>query len=95
MILNEEEDELAFLSEEDELDKKLNDPDINLNPKDSLIVVSFRLPLQVTKQKVGEETKIVLSDSRSQLYPSIFRLKDKGFLNFRWVGWPGIYPKDL
>lgn len=28
------------------------------------------------------------------MYPSIFRLKDKGFLNFKWIGWPGIYPQD-
>jgi len=73
----------------------LIDSDIDLSAKDSLVIVSFRLPLQVTKQKVGEETKLVLSDSRSHIYPSIYRCKDKGrSINMRWIGWPGIYPKD-
>jgi hypothetical protein len=28
------------------------------------------------------------------LYPTIFRLKEKGFLSFQWIGWPGIIPKN-
>ena len=32
-------------SSEDELDKKLLDPDVRLSPSDSLIVMSFRLPV--------------------------------------------------
>lgn len=45
MMINDEDDELAFLEEEDELDKKLIDTDIDINAKDSLIVVSYRLPV--------------------------------------------------
>ena len=48
-MMDDENDELAFLSEEDELDKKLNNDDICLTAKDSLIVTSFRLPIQITK----------------------------------------------
>lgn len=28
------------------------------------------------------------------LYPTIFNLREKGMLNFQWIGWPGIIPKN-
>jgi hypothetical protein len=74
VIVDDENDELAFLSEEDELDKKLNDDDICLTGKDSLIVTSFRLPIQITKVQQGQEFKFVMNESRSHIYPTIFRL---------------------
>ena len=80
-----------IISSADEMDKKLMDPDIRLTKSDSLIVMSFRLPLSVLRQKDGSLT---LKESRSMLYPTIFRLKEKGLLSFQWIGWPGIIPKD-
>jgi hypothetical protein len=61
------------------MEKKLMDPEIKINKNDSLILMSFRLPVCVMKQKDGS---ISLKESRSMLYPTIFRLKEKGFLNF-------------
>ena len=49
MMMNDEDDELAFLEEEDELDKKLMDNDIDINANDSLIVVTYRLPVMITR----------------------------------------------
>ena len=69
MMTNEEDDELAFLSEDDELDKKLIDPGISLTPYDHVIVVSYRLPIQIVREKAGDETKLVTRDSGSHLYP--------------------------
>jgi len=82
--LNEQErqDNMAdfdIISSADEMDKKLMDPDIRLTKSDSLIVMSFRLPLSVLRQKDGSLT---LKESRSMLYPTIFRLKEKGLLSF-------------
>jgi hypothetical protein len=28
------------------------------------------------------------------LYPTIFKLKDKNFIKFKWIGWPGIIPHN-
>lgn len=79
------------LSSDDELDKKLTDPDIKICKNDSLIIISFRLPISIVRKPDGQ---LVVKESRSMLYPTIFRLKEKGSFNFKWVGWPGIYPKD-
>lgn len=79
------------MSSDDELDKKLTDPDIKISKNDSLIIVSFRLPISILRKKDGQ---LVVKESRSMLYPTIFKLKEKGNFNFKWVGWPGIYPKD-
>jgi len=66
-------------SSEDEMEKKLMDPEISITKNDSLILMSFRLPVCVTKQSDGS---LSLKESRSMLYPTIFRLKEKGLLNF-------------
>ena len=29
------------------------------------------------------------------LYPTIFKLKDKSFIKFKWIGWPGLIIKIL
>ena len=86
-----ETNEEGGVSSEDEMEKKLMDPEIKITKNDSLIVMSFRLPVCVTKQKDGS---ISLRESRSMLYPTIFRLKEKGLLNFQWIGWPGIIPDN-
>lgn len=67
------------------------DPEIKISKNDSLILMSFRLPVCVTKLSDGS---LSLKESRSMLYPTIFRLKEKGLLNFQWVGWPGIIPEN-
>ena len=28
------------------------------------------------------------------LYPKIFKLKDKSFIKFKWIGWPGFIPRN-
>ena len=66
-------------SSEDEMEKKLMDPEISISKNDSLILMSFRLPVCVTKLDDGS---LSLKESRSMLYPTIFRLKEKGLLNF-------------
>lgn len=60
-----------------------------VNKSDSLIVMSFRLPVVVIRKKDGS---FKLEDSKSLLYPTIFKLKNH--LNFQWIGWPGIIPKN-
>lgn len=35
-----------------------------------------------------------MQESNSMLYPTIFKLKDKGIRNFTWIGWPGFFPND-
>ena len=61
------------------MEKKLMDYDIKIEKTDSLVVVSFRLPVHVIRESDGS---LSLKDSRSMLYPTIFRLKDKGIINF-------------
>jgi len=78
-------------SSEDELEKKLMDPDIRLTHNDFLILMSFRLPIIAVRDSDGV---LSIKESRSLLYPPIYRLKDKGMINFKWVGWPGIFPRD-
>ena len=82
--------DLSF-SSEDEVEKKLLDSDIRLSHNDSLLLMSFRLPIHVVRV---EDDHLEVRDSRSTLYPALFKLKDKGMVNFKWVGWPGIFPKD-
>lgn len=76
---------------EDLLEKKLNDNEKVLTNKDSLIIVSFRMPVKVKRKPDGS---FKIEDSQSQVYPTIFNLKDRGLLNFTWVGWPGIIPNN-
>ena len=77
-------------STEDEYEKKLLDTEIKINSFDSLLVMSFKLPVTVVKLKTGE---FVVKESKSFLYPSIFKLREKDFINFQWIGWPGIIPE--
>lgn len=86
-----EECDLLSHEDEDELDHKLFDRVITLNQFDFLILVSFRLPLQVNRTDKGLQLRDLIS---TNIYPTIFKIKNEGFLNFKWIGWPGIYPKD-
>jgi trehalose-6-phosphate synthase len=53
--------------------------------------MSFKLPISVVRHPDGQLT---LRESKSMLYPTIFNLREKGMLNFYWIGWPGIIPKN-
>lgn len=78
-------------STEDEYEKKLLDTEIKINKHDSLVVMSFKLPVTVIKLKTGE---FAIKESKSFLYPSIFKLREKDFINFQWIGWPGIIAEN-
>mgnify|MGYP000722044291 CR=1 FL=1 len=60
---------------EDAIEKKLNDHTVRLTAKDNLILMSFRLPVVVIRKEDGS---FKLEDSTSILYPTIFKLKNKG-----------------
>lgn len=75
----------------EENEKSQNAKSININQADSVIIVSMRLPVKISRGKDGQ---LILEQSQSAIYPTIFRLKDHGLLRFRWIGWPGIVPKD-
>lgn len=64
---------------------------IIINQADSVIILSMRLPVKITR---GKDGKLTLEESQSAIYPIIYKLKDHGLLKFRWIGWPGIVPKD-
>jgi hypothetical protein len=49
------------------------------------------LPYRVFRNEKG---KYFLKEFRSSIYPTIFRLNEKGISNFVWFGWPGIFPKN-
>ena len=35
-----------------------------------------------------------MKDSKSLLYPTIFKIREQVSMNFQWVGWPGIIPEN-
>lgn len=72
---------------EDEFDKILLDSEITLTPKDSLLILSFGLPFTVVRVKNGG---FKLEESKSMIYPTIYRLRQQGIQNFKWLGWPGL-----
>ena len=72
-------DDLDFFTEDDEFEKNLLNPDIKFTNKDSLILVSFKLPVCCYRQNDGS---YILKESNSMLYSSIYRLRQKGFSNF-------------
>lgn len=49
------------------------------------------MPVKIMRKKDGS---FAMQESNSMLYPTIFKLKDKGLRNFTWIGWPGFFPKD-
>lgn len=82
-----------FVSDEDSEDyfePKFIDKGTSLNINDTVILLSFRLPIKVIRKEDGS---FKLEESKSPIYPAIFKLRNRG-LNFMWLGWPGIIPKD-
>ena len=74
----------------DGFELQINEKSLNINPNDSLLLMSFRLPLMVRRSKEG---KLALIDSNSPIYPSIFKIRNM-IKHFKWIGWPGIIPKN-
>ena len=54
------------------------DQEVSLSMHDTLILLSFRLPVVVIRKEDGS---FKLQDSQSPVYPAIFKLKNQG-LNF-------------
>jgi hypothetical protein len=55
------------------------DTQIKIGKNDSLVVMSFKLPISVVRHPDG---RLTLRESKSMLYPTIFNLREKGMLNF-------------
>ena len=49
------------------------------------------MPFRVFRKQQGGFS---LKEFKSSIYPTIFRLNEKGISNFIWFGWPGIFPKN-
>ena len=64
---------------------------IDFGPGDSVILASFKLPLNVFKNAEG---KWETSETLNLLYPALFNLRKKTTMKIRWVGWPGVYPAN-
>ena len=63
----------------DNLEKQLNNNEVSLNNSDSLIVVSFALPITLIRKKDGSfET----TESKSFIYPTIFKLREHFKMKF-------------
>lgn len=75
---------------EDMFEPKFMDKEVRLNFNDTVILLSYRLPVVVVRKEDGT---FKLEESKSPLYPAIFKLRNRG-LNFQWIGWPGISPRD-
>ena len=57
----------------DKLEKQLNSNEVSLNKSDSLIIMSFALPITLIRKKDGSfET----TESKSFIYPTIFKLRE-------------------
>lgn len=79
--------------DEDEIvgeDKRLLE-DVKITAEDIVIVASFKLPIQVGRDPQSGEW--VIRPSRSMLYPTLFKLKDKKkMVKIICIGWPGVIP---
>ena len=51
--------------------------------------MSYKLPVTIVKTKSGE---FQIKESKSMLYPTIYKLRERDFIDFQWIGWPGIIP---
>ena len=66
--------------------------DIKISATDTLIIASMKLPIFVIRNPEGG---FKVRPSRSLLYPTIFKLKEKkNMVRGVWIGWPGIIPKN-
>jgi hypothetical protein len=58
----------------DAFEKQLNDTSVRLCPTDSLVLMSFRLPLSI---KRNQDDSFSVEDATSPIYPMIFKLKNQ------------------
>lgn len=77
--------------DDNDYDNNLYDPSIKIEKYDRLLMMSFKLPIQVERLK---DNTLKITHCKSMLYPTIFKLKDKSFIKFKWIGWPGIIPRN-
>lgn len=75
---------------EDFFEAKFIDNHVRLTQEDTVILLSYRLPVKIVRKEDGS---FKIEESCSPVYPAIFKLKNQG-LNFWWLGWPGIFPKN-
>lgn len=67
--------------------------DVKIMPDDQVLVASFKLPISV--YKCAQTNSFKVRPSRSLLYPTMFKLRDKKkMVKITWIGWPGLVPKD-
>lgn len=82
----EDDDEDDFIGE----DKRLLE-DVKLTAKDIVINASFKLPITVMKDPQTGAWKV--RPTRSMLYPTLFKLRDKKkMVKIVCIGWPGVVP---
>jgi len=67
--------------------------DVKINAEDTVIVASFKLPITVYKDTNSGTWKV--KPSRSMLYPTLFKLREKKkMVKIVWIGWPGVVPHN-
>ena len=79
------------ISTEEEIEKRLMDYHINVDVNDSLVIMSFKLPIRIERQANGTH---MIKESNSMTYPTLFKIREETNIDFRWIGWPGIIPKN-
>lgn len=85
-----QDDEFGYSTDED-IQQRLMENNIRFDSNDSLVIMSYKLPLSVSRTQNGD---LILQESKSMVYPTIFNIKDTARINFRWIGWPGIITED-
>lgn len=70
------------------------DPKIKIDKKDQVMIVSFKLPVAIKKNKNGKLT-IVESDDFLSSLTSLYRCAKHQNFNFQWVGWPDFVPQNV
>jgi hypothetical protein len=85
----EDDDEDEIIGEDD---RRLLE-DVKLTAEDIVIVASFKLPIQVQKDSATGKWQVL--PSRSMLYPTLFKLREKKkMVKIVCIGWPGIIPQS-
>lgn len=77
-----------------EEDKRLLE-DVKISADDIVIVASFKLPISVDKDFTPGSKGWKVRPSRSLLYPTMFKLREKKrMVKIIWIGWPGVIPEN-
>lgn len=54
------------------------------------MIISFKLPVCIRRSPDGS---LVVKESKSLVYPTIFKIREQVSMDFKWIGWPGIVPE--